>query len=210
MGLLYKRDIRNYINELSSIYNDADVKNYFFYLCSISFFVMIFNIKVILIMVIIIKEIGSIRKLDELGRIVIPKSVREMLNMEQGDNIEFFIDDNKVLLKKSNAIDANEEEIYKLLQLYYLKYYKSSAIVEKNKVIIEYGKDVDKIYDFINNKKMNSFNKKVVTKSNYLDKYYYVTCIKDKYHFIVYEDKMFNALDSEILNFIIDYINKLL
>ena len=68
---------------------------------------------------IFIKEIGSIRKLDELGRIVIPKSVREMLNMEQGDNIEFFVDDNKVLLKKSNAIDINEEEIYKLLRCFY-------------------------------------------------------------------------------------------
>lgn len=161
-------------------------------------------------MVIIIKEIGSIRKLDELGRIVIPKSVREMLNMEQGDNIEFYIDDNKVLLKKSNALDVNEEEIYKLLQLYYLKYYKSSVIVEKNRVIIEYGKDVDKIYEFINNKKLSSMNKKVMMKVSYLDKYYYVTNIKDKYHFIVYEDKMFNAIDGEILNFIIDYINKLL
>ena len=67
-------------------------------------------------MVIIIKEIGAIRKLDELGRIVIPKSVREKLNMEQGDNIEFYVDDNKVLIKKSAPIDVHEEEIYKLLQ----------------------------------------------------------------------------------------------
>lgn len=158
---------------------------------------------------IIIKEIGSIRKLDELGRIVIPKSVREMLNMEQGDNIEFFIENNKLLLKKSNAIDINEEEIYKLMQLYYLKYYKSSVIVDNKKVILEYGKDVDKIKDFIDHKNLNNMNKKVAMKISYLDKYYYVTNIKERYHFIVYEDKMFTALDSEILNFIIDYINKL-
>lgn len=159
---------------------------------------------------IFIKEIGSIRKLDELGRIVIPKSVREMLNMEQGDNIEFFIDDNKVLLKKSSAIDINEEEIFKLMQLYYSKYYRSSAIVAKGKIILEYGKDVEKIHEFVDNKNMNTMNKKVIMKINYADKYFYVTNIKDRYHFIVYEDKMFNAIDSEILNFIIDYINKLL
>ena len=159
---------------------------------------------------IIIKEIGSVRKLDELGRIVIPKSVREMLNMEQGDNIEFYIDDDKLLLKKSNALEVNEEEIFKLLQLYYSKYYKSSAIVENKKIILEYGKDHECLNDFINNKKLDNFNKKVATRVSYLDRYFHVTNIKDKYLFIVYEDKLFNALDYEILNFIIDYINKLL
>lgn len=159
---------------------------------------------------IIIKEIGSIRKLDELGRIVIPKSVRDMLNMEQGDNIEFFIDDNKVMLKKSSPIEVNEEEIFKLMQLYYSKYYRSSAILESGKIILEYGKDVNMIEQFIENKNVSKMNKKVLMKINYLDKYYYVINIKDKFHFIVYEDKLFNAIDSEILDFIVDYINKLL
>ena len=159
---------------------------------------------------IIIKEIGSIRKLDELGRIVIPKSVRDMLNMEQGDNIEFYVDDNKVMLKKSSVIENNEEEIFKLMQLYYSKYYKSSVILENGKIVLEYGKDVNFIQEFIDNKNINKMNKKVLMKVNYLDKYYYVVNIKDKFHFIIYEDKMFNVLDSEILNFIVDYINKLL
>ena len=159
---------------------------------------------------IFIKEIGSIRKLDELGRIVIPKSVREKLNMEQGDNIEFFVEENKVMLKKSSVLEANEEEIYKLLQLYYSKYYRSSVILENGKVILEYGKDVDKILEFINNKDLNLMNKKVIMKINYLNKFFYVTNIKDKYHFIVYEDKIFTSTDNEILNFIVDYINKLL
>lgn len=159
---------------------------------------------------IFIKEIGSIRKLDDLGRIVIPKSVREMLNMEQGDNIEFYVENNKVILKKSSVLDIHEEEVYKLLQLYYSKYYRSSVVLENGKVIVEYGKDVNLIKQFIENKRINTMNKKVVMKINYLDKYYYVTNIKDKYHFVVYEDKMFSLSDSEILNFIIDYINKLL
>lgn len=159
---------------------------------------------------IFIKEVGSIRKLDELGRVVIPKSLRELLNIDQGDNIEFYLENNAILLKKSSLIEINEEEIYKLMQLYYLKYYKSSAIVEKGKIILEYGKDIEKINEFISNKNLNSMNKKVMMKVDYNNKYYYVTNIRDKYHFIVYEDKMFTSLDSEILNFIIDYINKLL
>lgn len=159
---------------------------------------------------IFIKEIGSIRKLDDLGRIVIPKSVREMLNMEQGDNIEFYVENNKVILKKSSALDVHEEEVYKLMQLYYSKYYRSSVLLENGNIVVEYGKDVNPIKQFIENKKIHNMTKKVVIKVNYLDKYYYVTNIKDKYHFIVYEDKMFNVLDTEILNFMVDYINKLL
>ena len=159
---------------------------------------------------IIIKEIGSIRKLDELGRIVIPKSVREMLNMEQGDNIEFFIDEDKLMLKKSNAIDIKEEEIYKLLQLYYLKYYKSSVIIEGKQIALEYGKDVDIIKGMIGNKNLDNYTKKVPSRISYLDNYFLVTNIQDKYLLIVLEDKLFSPLDQEILNFIIDYINKLL
>ena len=159
---------------------------------------------------IFIKEIGSIRKLDDLGRIVIPKSVREMLNMEQGDNIEFYIEENKVILKKQSVLESNEDEIYKLLQLYYSKYHKSSAILENGQIILEYGKDIESIQEFVNNKKISQITKKVLSKMNYLDKYYYIINIKEKYHVIVYEDKLFTVIDNEILNFVVDYINKLL
>lgn len=161
-------------------------------------------------MVIDIKEIGTIRKLDELGRIVIPKSVREKLNMEQGDNIEFYVDDNKILLKKSALIDVHEEEIYKLLQLYYSKYYKSCVMVEGNKILIEYGKDIDQVRNFINNKNLNMYNKKVVMRGNYLDKNYYVGFIANKFHLVIYGDRGFNPQEMEIFNFVIDYIDKLL
>ena len=157
-----------------------------------------------------IKEIGAIRKLDELGRIVIPKSVREKLNMEQGDNIEFYIDDNKVLLKKSAPIDVHEEEIFKLLQLYYTKYYKSAVLLEGKDIIIEYGKDVDLIKDFVNNKNLSFYNKKVVMRGNYDDRIYYLTYIENRFHLIVYGEKVFSPTDIEVLNFIIDYMCKLL
>lgn len=36
---------------------------------------------------------GYVRKLDSLGRIVLPKSLRRQLNINIGDNIEMFVDD---------------------------------------------------------------------------------------------------------------------
>lgn len=39
------------------------------------------------------KATGYVRKLDALGRIVLPKSLRKQLNINEGDSIEMFIDD---------------------------------------------------------------------------------------------------------------------
>lgn len=41
------------------------------------------------------------RKIDELGRIVIPREVREKLNINNNDEIEIVIDEEKIIMKKS-------------------------------------------------------------------------------------------------------------
>ena len=47
------------------------------------------------------KATGYVRKLDSLGRIVLPKSLRRLLNIKEGDNIEMFVDDHgNVVLDK--------------------------------------------------------------------------------------------------------------
>lgn len=48
------------------------------------------------------KDSGIIRKVDELGRIVIPKEVRKSKDIKEKDELEFFIDGNKILLKKTD------------------------------------------------------------------------------------------------------------
>ncbi len=39
------------------------------------------------------KATGYVRKLDSLGRIVLPKSLRKQLNINEGDSIEMFVDE---------------------------------------------------------------------------------------------------------------------
>ncbi|CDZ23408.1 hypothetical protein CCDG5_0265 [[Clostridium] cellulosi] len=46
------------------------------------------------------KSTGIVRKIDLLGRIVIPRETRQNLNIESGDPIEFFCDENSIYLKK--------------------------------------------------------------------------------------------------------------
>ena len=46
------------------------------------------------------KSTGIVRKIDDLGRMVIPAELRRTLNIETKDALEIFIDGEKIILKK--------------------------------------------------------------------------------------------------------------
>ena len=46
------------------------------------------------------KSTGIVRKVDELGRIVLPIELRRTLDIAERDEVEIDLDDDKVILKK--------------------------------------------------------------------------------------------------------------
>ncbi len=46
------------------------------------------------------KSIGIVRKIDELGRIVLPIETRRQLDLEPRDGVEIFVDEDRIILKK--------------------------------------------------------------------------------------------------------------
>ena len=46
------------------------------------------------------KSTGIIRKVDDLGRIVLPIELRRTLDIAERDELEIYLDDDKVILKK--------------------------------------------------------------------------------------------------------------
>lgn len=46
------------------------------------------------------KETGVVRRTDRLGRLVIPKELRKVLDINIKDSLEIFTDDKKIILKK--------------------------------------------------------------------------------------------------------------
>lgn len=46
------------------------------------------------------KSTGIVRKLDELGRVVIPMELRNKYDIKEKDAIEIFVDGNSIVLKK--------------------------------------------------------------------------------------------------------------
>lgn len=46
------------------------------------------------------KSTGIVRKVDELGRVVIPIELRRTLGIEEKDALEIYVDHEKIILKK--------------------------------------------------------------------------------------------------------------
>ena len=52
------------------------------------------------------KATGIVRRIDDLGRVVIPKEIRRNLRIREGDPLEIFVDrDGEVVLKKYSPIN---------------------------------------------------------------------------------------------------------
>ncbi len=51
---------------------------------------------------------GIIRRVDDLGRIVIPKTIRQELNIEEGEPLEIYFDrHNKQVIFQKYSVDEN-------------------------------------------------------------------------------------------------------
>lgn len=57
------------------------------------------------------KNTGIIRRIDDLGRIVIPRELRRKLKIHEGDPLEFYVTDDGVLIKKYSFSKQITEEL---------------------------------------------------------------------------------------------------
>lgn len=46
------------------------------------------------------KSLGIVRKMDELGRVVLPIELRRTLDINEKDSLEIFVEEDKVILRK--------------------------------------------------------------------------------------------------------------
>lgn len=46
------------------------------------------------------KSTGMVRKIDELGRIVLPAEIRQTMDIQSRDAVEIFIDNERIILQK--------------------------------------------------------------------------------------------------------------
>ena len=62
------------------------------------------------------KATGIVRRIDDLGRVVIPKEIRRTLKIREGDPLEILIEKNCVCLKKYSTLGSFSEDILRVAQ----------------------------------------------------------------------------------------------
>lgn len=61
------------------------------------------------------KSTGIVRKIDDLGRMVIPIELRKTMNIDKKDPMEIYVDEEKIILKKYEPaciFCGNADEIF--------------------------------------------------------------------------------------------------
>lgn len=81
------------------------------------------------------KSTGITRKIDELGRIVIPKEIRRNLGIRDGESLEIFTDADSIILKKHSQMEKYEDLGNKLSEMISGIFNLDVIITDREKVI---------------------------------------------------------------------------
>ena len=82
------------------------------------------------------KATGITRKIDELGRIVIPKEIRRNLGIRDGESLEIFTDEDSIILKKHSQMEKFEDLGAKLGEIIKTIFKVDVIITDREKVIV--------------------------------------------------------------------------
>lgn len=93
---------------------------------------------------------GIVRRIDELGRIVIPKEIRKNLRIKNGDNLEILVEGENITLRKYSQI----ENVMDMASVYAESFYQ----VLKYNIIIT---DTDKVVAAAGNLKKKYLNMEI-------------------------------------------------
>lgn len=111
------------------------------------------------------KTTGITRKIDELGRIVIPKEIRKNLGIRDGETLEIYLDSDSIILKKFNEIENYVILCSKLADIVHGIYGIDIIITDREKVVSSNKNEVvdvklnDYLVDLIDNRESFKENK---------------------------------------------------
>lgn len=89
------------------------------------------------------KQTGVIRKIDELGRIVLPKEIRRNLGIRDGESLEIFVDEKGVYLQKYSKIfdmkNLGKQIVQNVVDLMHL----DMLLLDRDKII---ASSIERVY----------------------------------------------------------------
>lgn len=124
------------------------------------------------------------KRIDELGRIVIPKQIRNSLKINSFDELEIYVKNENIVLKKTIGLEMYKEKLDRLLNCLKSEEFKI-IITDKNNVIssnlsaVQYRNEflVNENEEYIENSKFMGYIKvfKLIIDSNSLGTIYFIS-----------------------------------
>lgn len=85
------------------------------------------------------KTTGVVRRIDDLGRIVVPKEIRRSLRIRDGESLEIFVDKDVIALKKYSPMNDLEDFSRTLVESVYQSLKSSIFITDRDEILAAAG-----------------------------------------------------------------------
>lgn len=108
------------------------------------------------------KNTGVVRRIDNLGRLVIPKEIRKTLRINEGDYFEFFLVDSGIMLKKYSSLSEFNYVFDSFVSVVLSEYNCDALIVDDYKIVSSSKNFKNKFFE----KNVSSFIEKLIKKRN--------------------------------------------
>lgn len=171
------------------------------------------------------KATGVVRKIDSLGRIVIPKELRKNLGIKDGDSLEIFLDEDKIVLHKCSSLNSIEKYASTIVDIIYAITRKNIIITDMS-IVLSANKEISNSYlsrelspnylKILERREVyNSIGKSGIdiVSQNRSDLYYYLMPIVVQGEllgslFLFSEDESISESDKSILKFALKFLEK--
>ncbi|NLL45168.1 MAG: AbrB/MazE/SpoVT family DNA-binding domain-containing protein [Mollicutes bacterium] len=115
------------------------------------------------------KATGIVRRIDELGRIVIPKEIRKTLRIKEGENLEIYVDsDENIILRKHSLMNKINDFAQNFAEAIYSFIKHDIIITDTNTVIACAGQSKK---DYLNKPISEKLQNSIIRRENILEKY---------------------------------------
>ena len=151
------------------------------------------------------KSTGITRRIDDLGRIVIPKEIRKNLKIKENEVLEIFINNDEIILKKFSPFNDSEKVLSDYIKVINDMTGNDVIITDRDKVILS-SKNLE---ERLLNKKLSEYvNDLIENRSTFLSndmkgiEVIDNEKIKQNYYFIPF------IIDSDVVGSIIMFSSK--
>ncbi len=169
------------------------------------------------------KTTGIVRRVDELGRIVIPKEIRARLKMDSGDLVDIFVDNQDIVLSKFHPLNHDTKLIASFCESLKETYHTDIIITDLVKLVYntissEYDGEqltddfLKRVPSFLE-KEISSLHKMNITSQYVLNKdaiIYEIVSGTEPYGYLILLDDLIGKKQKDLAGFILNYLNRVL